>query len=440
MGLDPYKRHPLFILFRFVIDGKARAFPASDRDEALGCAVSRTKGPRFESISHCMEASMLRKKKTWRLVFLFCLALGVGAQTALPQTWTWNNSASGPVPEPRGFHKTSAVRDPNTNEMIIFAGTTENALVNDVWFMENSNAEGPTQWINLIANGAAGSPPARGGHSAVYDSVNNRMIIFGGCLGGCLPVANDVWVLTNANGQGGTPSWVQLSPVGGPPPPRTEHNSVYDQTNNRMIIFGGQNGGGFGCSTFGDVWVLSNANGLGGTPTWTQLSFTGSPATGQYGQSAVYDAVNNIMTVFGGSGIVGGKCVNVNSVWTLSNANGLGGTPAWTNIVANGAAGSPAKRAFHMAIYDPTTNRMTTFGGNNGSSVYNDSWVLSKANGLGGTPSWSKLKPTTTPPARSSVVGVYDPATSRMTIYGGSNADGIFGGEGWTLTSANGLP
>jgi hypothetical protein len=33
-----------------------------------------------------------------------------------------------------------------------------------------------------------------------------------------------------------------------------------------------------------------------------------------------------------------------NAVWTLSHANGLGGTPQWTNIVANGAAGSPPLR------------------------------------------------------------------------------------------------
>ena len=40
----------------------------------------------------------------------------------------------------------------------------------------------------------------------------NWMMIFGGC-GGC----TDPWVLANANGLGGTPTWTQLSPSDGPP-------------------------------------------------------------------------------------------------------------------------------------------------------------------------------------------------------------------------------
>ena len=117
---------------------------------------------------------------------------------------------------------------------------------------------------------------------------------------------------------------------------------MYDAASNRMIVFGGQNGGGAGGATYPEVWVLTNANGLGGTPSWTQLSPTGGPPPGQYGPTAVYDAVNNRMTVFGGAAQASG--ILTNAVWVLSHANGLGGTPAWTNIVANGAAGAPPAR------------------------------------------------------------------------------------------------
>src|SRR6516225_8342291 len=122
------------------------------------------------------------------------------------------------------------------------------------------------------------------------------MVVFGGCdiNGNGL---SDLRALTAANGFGGTPARIQLSPTGGPPTGRCFHSAVYDQANNRMIVFAGL---GAGLSTFSDVWVLSNANGLGGTPTWTQLFPQGGPPAGQADQTAVYDPTTNVMTVFGG--------------------------------------------------------------------------------------------------------------------------------------------
>jgi hypothetical protein len=62
----------------------------------------------------------------------------------------------------------------------------------------------------------------------------------------------------------------------------------------------------------------------------------------------VYDSSNNIMSVFGGENAT--VSADTNGVWTLSNANGLGGTPQWTNIVPDGAAGSPPQRLGHSAV------------------------------------------------------------------------------------------
>ena len=141
-------------------------------------------------------------------------------------------------------------------------------------------------------------PPQRAFHSAVYDQTNNRMIVFGGCADiYCFLPLNDTWVLTNANGSGGTPAWTQLSPTGTPPSPRYDHDAVYDATNNRMIVYSGEGAGFVGLS---DVWVLSNANGLGGTPAWTELSPTGGPPDAIDGSTGVYDPTTNRMIVFGG--------------------------------------------------------------------------------------------------------------------------------------------
>src|SRR5439155_3998930 len=118
------------------------------------------------------------------------------------------------------------VYDPTSNRIILFAGTSSdepsgNPRLNDVWVLTNANGLGDTsEWSKLIPTG--GPPPVRNDHSAVYDAVNNRMIIYGGCgavptSNGCLPIAADVWVLDHANGLGGNPSWTQLFPNGATP-------------------------------------------------------------------------------------------------------------------------------------------------------------------------------------------------------------------------------
>jgi len=247
-----------------------------------------------------------------------------------------------------------------------------------------------------------------------------------------------VWVLSNADGQGGSATWSQLSPSGASPEPRWGHNAVYDSANNRLIVFGGANSS----QTFSDVWSLNNANGLGGTPTWTQLSPGGAAPKGVYASSAVYDSVNNIMTVFGGENLA--RNAFTNGVWTLSHANGLGGTPQWTNILADGAAGSPAKRWLHSAVYDIASNRMTVFGGEALSgaaslSCFNDAWVLVNANGLGGSPTWTKLGTAGLKPGpRCGHTAVYDTGNNRMMVFGGDNADAVYYVT-WILSHANGL-
>jgi hypothetical protein len=406
------------------------------------------KGP----MSVCKGLRSLCRAKTLGWLFLLGV-LVVSANPLAAQTPAWLHPVppGPPYPTPgissRGFNGTSAVFNPSANIMVVFGGRASTYVnLNDVWVLSGANDTGSTPgWTNPIPNGADGSPAARSGQSAVYDADDDRMIVFGGCGGACTPALNDVWVLSDATGASGTPTWEQLSPTGTAPSPRTDAAAAYDPNTNSLIVFGGQNGGGcvVGC-TFSDVWVLSNANGLGATPSWTQLSPSGTPAQGQYGPSAVYDAADNILTVFGGS--TGSTGAPTNGVWTLTHANGQGGTPTWKTLIANGAAGSPHARSFQTAVYDASSNRMIIFGGNStGGLCFNDVWVLSDANGLSGVVHWTQLKPTGLQPAglfpalRNSHGAVYDPVSNRMIIFGGSNSDDAWMNGIWVLTHANGL-
>lgn len=310
------------------------------------------------------------------------------------------------------------VYDPNTNRLIAFGGLTDNPCctpVDDVWILSDANAvSGTSAWSRLAVIGPR--PPARSGHSAVYDSASNRMIVFGGGqFGGSVYTVrfNDVWVLTNANGSGGAATWVPLSPAGPPPQQRAAHQAVYDPSSNRMIVFGGGNNGIMDVPN--DVWVLTNANGLGGPPEWIQLSPAGAAPARRQGHVLTYDSRSNQMTVFGGC------CGTLGDLWTLDNANGQGGTPAWRERFPVGE--NPGPRETYAWGYDQDTDQIVLFGGssytyNPYGSSFNDVWVLKNVNGAG-TPAWvnALVNDATGAPPRpqnSHAVGVYDGVRKRL--------------------------
>jgi len=267
----------------------------------------------------------------------------------------------------------------------------------------------------------------------VYDPTSNRLIEHGGCGGLCSPALSDAWVLSNANGLGGAPVWTALPAA---PIARAGHVAVYDAGSNRMIVFGGHTG--FPGTDRNDVWVLVDANGIG-NPSWIQLSPAGPfpPARGEPA-SGVYDPSTNRLIIFGGRTTLGS---DYNDVWILSNANGLGGTPQWTQL--SPANMPPEPRGSHSMAYDPVTNRLTVFGGySDTTGSLNDVWVLTNANGSGATPEWIQITPNGNPPIARNLHSVaYSVASNRMIVaMGGSElVAGYYFNDVWLLTNSNGL-
>jgi hypothetical protein len=179
-----------------------------------------------------------------------------------------------------------------------------------------------------------------------------------------------VWILNNANDLT-QPSWSLLRTFGTAPSARQDASAIYDPSTNSLIVYGGDKGG----KPFGDIWILSHANGSGGSPTWTQLTPSNSGPVARTGHTATYDAVNNIMTIY--AGFDGTNLLS--DTWTLSNANGQGGSSSWTQLASNQA------RQFHSSVYDPVSNQMITFGGATGTvplDPSSDVYSLSNGNGL----------------------------------------------------------
>src|SRR5207237_10223587 len=80
-----------------------------------------------------------------------------------------------------------------------------------------------------------------------------------------------------AHAQPANPAWIQLQPTGGPRGARLVPAAAYDPATNSMIVFGGEAQLSATSNNYNDVWVLANADGLGGTPAWTPLAPSGRP-------------------------------------------------------------------------------------------------------------------------------------------------------------------
>jgi hypothetical protein len=138
--------------------------------------------------------------------------------------------------------------------------------------------------------------------------------------------------------------WFEILPAGEAPVPRREHCAVYDAANDRMFVYGGASSQG----KLGDTWVLD----LSGTPRWTRLDLPVAPGA-RCAAAAVHDPVRNRMIVFGGDD----GSVYRNDVWALE----LGEDPSWASLNPSGTPPSP--RTHSTAIYDATNDRVILFGG-----------------------------------------------------------------------------
>src|SRR5262249_15692286 len=153
-------------------------------------------------------------------------------------TWT-QLTPTGTSPSPRTSQ--TAVYDPVRDRMLVFGGAGV-VYTNDVFAL---TLAGTPAWSQLTP---AGTPPSpRNGHAAIYDPLRDRMLVFGGFDGS---LRNDVWALSLS----GTPAWNLLNTGVAAPGPRTNHTAIYDAVGDRMVVFGGFDG-----SRRNDAWALALA-------------------------------------------------------------------------------------------------------------------------------------------------------------------------------------
>lgn len=347
-----------------------------------------------------------------RAVLVFAAAAVLNISAAPPSRavndGTWSSlDPSAAAPTPRREY--AAIYDDVDNRLVIFGGYGNNAnapyvLLNDTWQLTLGDAP---QWSLLVP--ADDGPGRRASPQWGYDPARRRLIMFGG-YGYHYPNSlsqdylNDVWELSLKSQN---PHWHELQPQGTPPLGRLAGSAVYDPLNQRFVGFGGTRGLPI------DTWELD----LHGVPTWNTISTTGSRPVGSYGMYAIYDPVRNRMITFGGSTSDDYFGVN-NNTWELR----LDGTPTWNQLAPTGTL--PSARRSGTAIYDPLRDRMVLFGGwDSGpteTAFLNDTWAMGMSSD---PPVWGPLAPAgTTPIRRDATAAIYDPSHDRMSFFGGWEA------------------
>jgi hypothetical protein len=221
------------------------------------------------------------------------------------KTNTWKELTNPQVPR-RESH--SAVYDSRGKRMIVFGGldrTTEDLF--EVWAMD-LNPESPTyeQWQNLSV--AAGRPPGRIDHAAVYDPVKNRMVFHGGWTKIRQGLFGDTWAFYFADSPGGSGRWEKVETGASAPAPRRHAVAVHDPDRNLFVLLGGQ-----GSSLpLNDVWVFDLERDV-----WTEVSPPEPRPIGRIDHQAVYNGLTKNVLLYGGDTDLDEEITKLHDVWEL---------------------------------------------------------------------------------------------------------------------------
>jgi hypothetical protein len=344
--------------------------------------------------------------------------------TPTPNPLRWRQiTPQGTSPPARAIH--TAIYDVANHRMIIFGGlvpTNPSRHGNDVWSLDL--ALGMEQWTELNPTGSA--PPTGRRRTAIYDEVNQRMIVFGGddCLlewwGDVMCGPTDkAWELDLTPGN---ESWEEIETG---PGDRLSHSAIYDAGNQRMIVFGGKKVTYFNPPS-NDVWAFDLTE---GSERWFQLLPPSPRLSGVWGHAVIYSPENRWMLTFGGFTDVPG-IDTVDQTWVLDISSP--DDESWIDIGLSSQG--PDARGDHSLAYDTRYQRTLLFGGVRGRATYNDVWFLDFQEE---TFYWQELSLSSPiPKERWGHTAIYDPISHRMIIFGGQTGpvdQPNFVNETWSL-------
>ena len=220
-----------------------------------------------------------------------------------------------------------------------------------------------------------------------------------------LPTASKFQQIAPESGTECCVNWSLRSETG--PAARHEHRMAYDAGSGKVTLFGGRKANGLLAN---DTWVWDAAQ-----RNWIDVTPAGlkpSPRTA-HAMVSVTSPAGSSLFLFGGyqTGIY------TNDSWEW---NGV--TKTWRNVTPAGP--SPSHRVNHAMAFDPDRGKVLLFGGQGTNNLrLNDMWEWDVT-----ARTWTNITfsgPRPTPRKYSGMV--YDEATGKIVLFGGSDATIRFG-------------
>jgi hypothetical protein len=307
---------------------------------------------------------------------------------------TWTPWKSDPQPPPRGAH--ALAYDVARGRLVVFGGRPD---LNATSLLSDTQEWEGTAWIK---RSPASSPSPREGHTLVYDTIRQRVVLFGGCDAAGTSL-NDQWEWDGMN-------WLEVQQTARPSA-RCFSAAAYDRARRRIVLHGGVSLG----DVFRDTWEWDGTN-------WTDRSGPlldgGFDDPGpQAWHALAYDPARGVTVMFG-SGATGQE----SDTWEWDGLR-------WALKATDG----PEARMNHGLSYDEIRSRTVLFGGYGIVSGHlQDTWEWDGAR-------WMLVTPPHAPTSRQSAMLTYDSASHRVMLFGGSNGE-IFTNDLWAYDGADWTP
>ena len=205
-----------------------------------------------------------------------------------------------------------------------YCSTTKKRL-NDLWQFKNS------QWKEIKQDEA---PAARSGHAMVYDTFNDRLLVFGG-KSEAGQLLDDLW---SWNGS----VWSKLEATG--PAPRQSHTLAFNSSTGEVFLFGGSN---VEKQSLDDTWIFKDEG-------WERINSASVPPA-RLQHTLVHDAERKKMVLFGGFDRTESGKIVYGDTWEWDKTKG------WELKDNN----EQLARDHHGMAYDLTSKSTILFGGYN---------------------------------------------------------------------------
>ena len=258
-------------------------------------------------------------------------------------TGTWRNvTTSGNKPSARSHH--TMVYDNKNNNVVLFGGH-DGATKGDTWEWVGTSKT----WTNVTPEGS--NPRATWGHAMTYDSLNDRILLYG------MP-DEDTGVNNIFEWNGTEQIWTEIVFEGDKPTSGAYHVITFDASTDHLILYGGL----VGLEPVRDTWEWDAV-----LESWAKCIPVDQP-TWRTDTTMVYDFSRKKTMLFGGDIASWNGDIRQNDMWEW-----ISEIKNWHNVTPTGNLPNP--RLGHAMIYYDLHSRAFLFGGEDDWGDQQDTWI-----------------------------------------------------------------